>query len=83
MSRKPLATLGLAEIIHCHADRVGCFRPIVESEGPATDAVTGLVRDLFEFDDSRAAAGMTRAEARELVIAGRTADIYSRDVAAH
>lgn len=82
-SGKSLVTLGLADMIHRHADRIGFFRPIVESADPAADAVTGLMRDIFELDDSRAVAGMTRAEARELIVAGRTAEIYSRSVAAY
>ncbi|MET1033745.1 MAG: phosphate acetyltransferase [Arthrobacter sp.] len=82
-SGKSLVTLGLADLLHRHADRIGFFRPIVEGEDAAGDPVVALIRELFGLPARHARAGMTRAEARELIVAGRVEEIYSRSVAAY
>ena len=82
-SGKSLVTLGLADMLHRHADRIGFFRPIVEGTGTEVDPVVGLIRETYGLDAATGRAGMTRAEARELIVSGQTAEIYSRSVAAY
>jgi phosphate acetyltransferase len=82
-SGKSLVTLGLADMLHRHADRIGFFRPIVECREADADPVIGLVREAFGLDAAHAHAGMTRAEARDLIVAGQIDEIYARSVAAY
>ncbi|MGJ9403305.1 phosphate acetyltransferase [Arthrobacter sp. KK5.5] len=87
-SGKSLVTLGLADMLHRRADRIGFFRPIVEGDCGATangagDAVVTLIGDLFGLEPQHAVAGMTRAEARELIVDGRIDEIYSRSLATY
>jgi len=82
-SGKSLVTLGLADMLHRRADRIGFFRPIVEGGDAGEDSVVALIRDFFGIDGAHAIAGMTRAEARELIVGGRIEEIYSRSLAAY
>ncbi|MEG9246609.1 phosphate acetyltransferase [Arthrobacter sp. Soc17.1.1.1] len=80
-SGKALISLGLADMLHRHADRVGFFRPIVEGSDPAEDPMVGLMQRAFDLPASRARGGLTRAEARALLVAGDRAEIDARCVA--
>ncbi len=80
-SGKALISLGLADMLHRHADRVGFFRPIVEGSDPAADPMVGLMQRAFDLPESRARGGLTRAEARALLVAGDRAEIDARCVA--
>ena len=80
-SGKALISLGLADMLHRHADRVGFFRPIVEGSDPAADPMVGLMRRSFNLPESRARGGLTRAEARALLVTGDRAEIDARCVA--
>ncbi|MDQ0736805.1 phosphate acetyltransferase [Arthrobacter agilis] len=80
-SGKALISLGLADMLHRHADRVGFFRPIVEGSDPAADPMVGLMQRAFDLPPSRARGGLTRAEARALLVAGDRAEIDARCVA--
>ncbi|MEC5199349.1 phosphate acetyltransferase [Arthrobacter sp. PL16] len=80
-SGKSLISLGLADMLHRHADRVGFFRPIVEGDDPAADPMVGLMQRAFKLPDSRARGGLTRAEARALLVTGDRAEIDARCVA--
>lgn len=80
-SGKSLISLGLADMLHRHADRVGFFRPIVEGGDPAADPMVRLMQRAFDLPDSRARGGLTRAEARALLVAGDRAEIDARCVA--
>jgi phosphate acetyltransferase len=80
-SGKSLISLGLADMLHRHADRVGFFRPIVEGDDPDADPMVGLMRRSFDLPESSARGGLTRAEARALLVAGDRAEIDSRCVA--
>ncbi|KNC17725.1 phosphate acetyltransferase [Arthrobacter sp. RIT-PI-e] len=80
-SGKSLISLGLADMLHRHADKVGFFRPIVEGDDPAADPMVGLMQRSFDLPESRARGGLTRAEARALLVAGDRVEIDSRCVA--
>ncbi|AUZ87956.1 phosphate acetyltransferase [Arthrobacter sp. TmT3-37] len=80
-SGKSLISLGLADMLHRHADRVGFFRPIVEGGDPAADPMVRLMQRAFDLPDSRARGGLTRAEARALLVTGDRAEIDARCVA--
>ncbi|MHA7209371.1 phosphate acetyltransferase [Arthrobacter sp. MDT1-65] len=80
-SGKSLISLGLADMLHRHADRVGFFRPIVEGSDPAADPMVMLMQRGFNLPESRARGGLTRAEARALLVAGDRAEIDARCVA--
>ncbi|WP_104181077.1 phosphate acetyltransferase [Arthrobacter sp. B0490] len=80
-SGKSLISLGLADMLHRHADRVGFFRPIVEGSDPAADPMVLLMQRGFNLPESRARGGLTRAEARALLVAGDRAEIDARCVA--
>ncbi|MUK01196.1 phosphate acetyltransferase [Vibrio cholerae] len=80
-SGKSLISLGLADMLHRHADRVGFFRPIVEGTDPAADPMVRLMQRAFDLPGSRARGGLTRAEARALLVAGDRAEIDARCVA--
>ncbi|MDN4609656.1 phosphate acetyltransferase [Arthrobacter burdickii] len=80
-SGKSLISLGLADMLHRHADRVGFFRPIVEGDDPGADPMVRLMQRAFDLPDSRARGGLTRAEARALLVTGDRAEIDARCVA--
>ncbi|MBG0739343.1 phosphate acetyltransferase [Paeniglutamicibacter antarcticus] len=74
-SGKSLVTLGLADALHRHADRIGFFRPIVQVADPELDPMVLLMRRNFRLDASRCRGGLTAAQARGLMAAGRREDI--------
>ncbi|KQO03035.1 MULTISPECIES: phosphate acetyltransferase [unclassified Arthrobacter] len=80
-SGKSLISLGLADMLHRHADRVGFFRPIVEGSDPSADPMVRLMQRAFDLPESRARGGLTRAEARALLVTGDRAEIDARCVA--
>ncbi|OUM43841.1 phosphate acetyltransferase [Arthrobacter sedimenti] len=80
-SGKSLISLGLADMLYRHADRVGFFRPIVEGDDPGADPMVRLMQRAFDLPDSRARGGLTRAEARALLVTGDRAEIDARCVA--
>lgn len=82
-SGKSLVTLGLADLLHRHADRIGFFRPITDGPDVDTDPAVALIRSLFNLDDAHAGVAMTRAQARELIVAGRIDEIHSRSLEAY
>lgn len=79
-SGKSLISLGLADLLHRHADRIGFFRPITEAADVADDPIVRMVASAFQLPTSRARAGLTRTESRELIVSGQTEEIYSRAV---
>jgi phosphate acetyltransferase len=80
-SGKSLISLGLADMLYRHADRVGFFRPIVEGDDPDADPMVRLMQRSFDLPAGRARGGLTRAEARALLVTGDRAEIDARCVA--
>ena len=80
---KSLIVLGLGDLLHRRADTVGFFRPITESADPAADPTVRLMTSVFDIPAQRVGVGLTRAEARELIVAGNTEELYSRAVDAY
>ncbi|APF40886.1 phosphate acetyltransferase [Neomicrococcus aestuarii] len=79
-SGKSLISLGLADVLHRHADKIGFFRPITETANLDEDPIVRMVASAFELPATRARAGMTRTESRELIVSGQTDEIYSRSL---
>ncbi len=82
-SGKSLISLGLADLLHRHADRIGFFRPITEAESIDQDPIVHMIQSSFELPESRARAGLTRTETRELIVSGQTDEIYARSLDAY
>ena len=88
-SGKSLVTLGLADMLLRHADRVGFFRPIVEGSEPAQDPMVRLMQRKFNLTPETSRGGLTRSELRSLLVAGERGEVDSRcltiynEVAAH
>ncbi len=80
-SGKSLISLGLASMLSSHADRIGFFRPISESDSGAEDPMVLLMRRTFGLSEATARSGMTRAEARALLVSGDREEIDARCVA--
>ncbi|MCY0904759.1 phosphate acetyltransferase [Arthrobacter sp. H14-L1] len=80
-SGKSLVTLGLADALHRHADRIGFFRPIVQVADPEQDPMVLLMRRNFRLDASRCRGGLTDAQARGLMASGRREEIDAACVA--
>ncbi|MCZ2403379.1 phosphate acetyltransferase [Paenarthrobacter sp. Z7-10] len=80
-SGKSLITLGLADMLHRHADRIGFFRPIVQVQDPTQDPMVALMRRTFNLDDTRCRGGLTDQQARTMLAAGRREDIDTACVA--
>ncbi|TDK24729.1 phosphate acetyltransferase [Arthrobacter crusticola] len=80
-SGKSLISLGLADMLHRHADRVGFFRPIVEGDDPAADPMVMLMQRSFNLPPERSRGGLTRAQARALLVAGNREEIDTACVA--
>ncbi|WP_294568836.1 phosphate acetyltransferase [uncultured Arthrobacter sp.] len=80
-SGKSLISLGLADMLHRHADRVGFFRPIVEGDDPAADPMVQLMQRSFNLPPERSRGGLTRAQARALLVAGNRGEIDTACVA--
>ncbi|WP_026551831.1 phosphate acetyltransferase [Arthrobacter sp. H20] len=80
-SGKSLISLGLADMLHRHSDRVGFFRPIVEGDDIESDPMVNLMQRSFDLPPARARGGLTRAEARALLVKGQREEIDTRCVA--
>jgi phosphate acetyltransferase len=80
-SGKSLVTLGLADMLHRHADRIGFFRPIVQGEDPEQDPMVLLMRRTFGLDESMSRGGLTDQQARAMLAAGKREDIDTACVA--
>ncbi len=80
-SGKSLISLGLADMLHRHADRVGFFRPIVEGDDTAADPMVLLMQRAFNLPPERSRGGLTRAQARALLVAGNREEIDTACVA--
>ncbi|WP_084157108.1 phosphate acetyltransferase [Haematomicrobium sanguinis] len=79
-SGKSLISLGLADMLHRHADRIAFFRPVVETDNPDDDPMVRLMRTTFDLPPERARGGMTRAEARTFLMRGEREEIDTRAV---
>ncbi|WP_281098869.1 phosphate acetyltransferase [Acaricomes phytoseiuli] len=80
-SGKSLITLGLADALHRRADRIGFFRPIVESDEVSADPMVEMMARTFDLSPEVCRAGMSAREARSLLAAGQREEIDSRCVA--
>ena len=63
-SGKSLVALGLADMLHRHADRIGFFRPVVTGHDAASDPMVAVMKARFNLDDERCRGGLTFAEVR-------------------
>ncbi|WP_287930132.1 phosphate acetyltransferase [Arthrobacter sp.] len=77
-SGKTLVSLGLADALHRHADRIGFFRPITAGSEP--DPTVAMLRRLYKLDAEVCRSGMSGAEARALLASGNRAEIDARCV---
>ena len=80
-SGKSLVSLGLADMLHRHADRVGFFRPIVEGSDRDDDPVVRLMQRRFNLSTSNCRGGLTRPELRALLVAGERGEVDARCLA--
>ncbi|MDQ0277833.1 phosphate acetyltransferase [Arthrobacter silviterrae] len=79
-SGKTLVSLGLADALHRHADRIGFFRPITSAPDAEADPTVALLRRMYKLDAGVCRSAMTGAEARALLAAGRREEIDARCV---
>ena len=77
-SGKSLISLGLADMLNRHADRVGFFRPIVEGSDPAQDPMVRLMQRRFNLGPGNCRGGLTRPELRALLVAGQRGEVDAR-----
>ena len=82
-SGKSLISLGLADMLGRHADRVGFFRPIVEGDDPARDPMVELMQSRFDLGPATCRGGLTRAELRALLVAGERGEVDARCLAVY
>lgn len=80
-SGKTLISLGLADMLHRHADRVGFFRPIVEGPDREDDPVVRLMQRRFNLSTSNCRGGLTRRELRALLVTGERGEVDARCMA--
>ena len=80
-SGKTLISLGLADMLHRHADRVGFFRPIVEGSDREDDPVVRLMQRRFNLSTSNCRGGLTRRELRALLVTGERGEVDARCMA--
>lgn len=74
---KSLVVLGLADLLHRRTDSVGYFRSITEAAPGRTDPMAAFLSSHFDLPPERIGAGPSRERARELIVAGRTDDLYA------
>ncbi|MGO4383144.1 phosphate acetyltransferase [Specibacter sp. RAF43] len=79
-SGKTLVSLGLADALHRHADRIGFFRPITSGTDPERDPTVTMLRRMFKLAPEVCRSALTGAEARALLAAGNRAEIDARCV---
>ena len=82
-SGKSLISLGLADTLHRHADRIGFFRPIVEGSEPAEDPMVRLMQRRFDLDPRQCRGGLTRRQLRSLLVAGERGEVDARCMAVY
>jgi len=78
---KSLLTLGLMDTLHRHTDKVGFFRPIVNTVDPALDPMVLMLRELYGLDESVCCGGLGLAEASRRLAGGRGDEIEAEAVA--
>lgn len=79
-SGKSLISLGLANMLHRHAGRIGFFRPIAAGDDPELDPMVRLMRDTFGLPPERSRGGIGAREFRSLLAAGLRDEIDARCV---
>ncbi|MCC3289419.1 MULTISPECIES: phosphate acetyltransferase [unclassified Arthrobacter] len=82
-SGKSLISLGLADMLGRHADRVGFFRPIVEGDNPAQDPMVELMQRRFNLGPATCRGGLTRTQLRALLVAGERGEVDARCLAVY
>ncbi|MET3905220.1 phosphate acetyltransferase [Paenarthrobacter sp. 4246] len=75
---KSLVVLGLADALHRRTGRFGFYRPIVNGTDPDDDPLLRMLQRLYKMESSRCRGGMTLADARAALAAGREDEIVSR-----
>ncbi|MCT9868208.1 phosphate acetyltransferase [Paenarthrobacter aurescens] len=75
---KSLVVLGLADALHRRTGRLGFYRPIVNGTDPANDPLLRMLRRRYKLESVRCRGGMTLADAREALAAGREDEVSSR-----
>lgn len=75
---KSLVVLGLADALHRRTGRLGFYRPIVDRTDPADDPLLLMLQRLYNMESSRCMGGMTLADARMALSAGREDEVVSR-----
>ncbi|WBL19581.1 phosphate acetyltransferase [Citricoccus sp. NR2] len=78
---KSLVSLGLADSLYKRSGSIGYFRPVVPGDDVDSDPMVLLMREQFRLSAELARGGMTAAEARSLMTAGRHEEIQERSVA--
>ncbi|WP_427006338.1 phosphate acetyltransferase [Pseudarthrobacter sp. H2] len=79
-SGKSLIALGLADMLHRHADRIGFFKPVVTGPDAASDPMVALMKARFGLEEDRCRGGLTFAEVRGLLAEGKREEIDARCV---
>lgn len=69
------------DTFHRHADKVGFFRPIVNTVDPELDPMVLMLRELYGLDESVCCGGLGLAEASRRLAAGRGDEIEAEAVA--
>ncbi|KGF19770.1 phosphate acetyltransferase [Pseudoglutamicibacter albus] len=75
---KTIIAVGVTELLHRRATRVGFFRPITEADTPENDTSLQYFRANYSLTNKNSGVGLTRSEAHELIASGRTEEIYTR-----
>ena len=75
---KTIIAVGVTELLHRRATRVGFFRPITEADTPENDTSLQYFRANYSLTNENSGVGLTRSEAHELIASGRTEEIYTR-----
>ncbi|MBP2266096.1 MULTISPECIES: phosphate acetyltransferase [Micrococcaceae] len=75
---KSLVVLGLADALHRRTGRLGFYRPIVNGTDPADDPLLRMLHRLYKMESFRCKGGMTLADARSALSAGREDEVVSR-----
>lgn len=79
-SGKTLVSLGVADALHRHADRIGFFRPISSAADPEADPTVSMLRRMYDLSPEVCRSAMSSAEARVLLAAGQREEIDSHCV---
>ncbi|VXB45609.1 Phosphate acetyltransferase [Arthrobacter sp. 9V] len=75
---KSLVVLGMADALHRRTGRLGFYRPIVTGTDPANDPLILMLRRQYKMESVRCRGGMTLADARAALAAGREDEVSSR-----